>query len=272
MAVLLHALWCLCHGDVYSRSGWQALPENTGYAIVLMEKVIHLHPASSKCLIQVFLSRLVSSFWLNQLWVIICQILPSPQQIQVIPCDLLWNTCPGIIPYAFNHVVFATNSVKCNIVQCVLTLFCKLCYQSTRWCCNAVSNITTRWHSTESTPHRCLPTCPACTIRATVFVRIDAHCAWPINEEKPEKVTSSVSQPKRCRATSAGNQRYYTQTGSIERWCWVMENVFSVGFWANISKILLELPRKMLRNAAQTGYDWYRRLVLCVACVFSAKR
>ena len=32
---------------------------------------------------------------------------------------------------------------------------------------------------------------------STVFVHLEAHCMWAINQEKPEIVPSSVSQPKR---------------------------------------------------------------------------
>ncbi len=45
--------------------------------------------------------------------------------------------------------------------------------------------------------------------------------------------------------------------------------MISVSFWLNISKILLDLPRKMLRIAVQMGLNQYRRLVLCVSLAFS---
>ena len=102
----------------------------------------------------------------------------------------------------------------------------------------------------------------------TVFVCLDAHCAWAINQEKPEILPSSVSRPKRWIVTSGGDQRYYTRSRKLSIHIGALENMISVSFWANISEILLELPWKMLRFALYMGSDRYKRLVLAISLVF----
>ena len=51
---------------------------------------------------------------------------------------------------------------------------------------------------------------------ATVFIRLDMYCAWTINQEKPEKTTSSVSQLKLYRATSGGDRWYYRRAKFVQ--------------------------------------------------------
>ncbi len=103
----------------------------------------------------------------------------------------------------------------------------------------------------------------------TVFVRLHAHFAWTINQEKPEITPSSISQPKRWRVKSGGDWRYYTWARQLKIQSEVLENVISETFWANISKILLELLWKMLRFAVYMGCDRYKRLISCLLLAFS---
>ncbi len=105
-------------------------------------------------------------------------------------------------------------------------------------------------------------------INATVFVCLDTHCTWTINQEKPENrhlaSCSRYFNKWHLVVTGSTNQR---KSSVLE--LWTLENVISASFGANISKILLELPWRVLRFAVYTGSDRYRKLVLCLSLVFS---
>ena len=99
----------------------------------------------------------------------------------------------------------------------------------------------------------------------TVFVCLDAHCTWAINQEQREILPSSLSRPKRWMVTSRGDQRYYTWPRKLSNHIGGLENMFLASFCAKISKILHDLPGKLPRITIQTGYDRYKRLVFVMS-------
>ena len=103
----------------------------------------------------------------------------------------------------------------------------------------------------------------------TLFVHLHVHCACArMLEIGKDRHLASISWNFNGQHLLATDGAICKQD-SFPCLLWGPVSMISVSFWANISKILLDLPRKMLRIAVQIGYDWSKKLVLCVSLVIS---
>ncbi len=85
-----------------------------------------------------------------------------------------------------------------------------------------------------------------------VFVRLDVHCAWAINQEKPEYCPLAYLgwNLEKWHLVATDGTTHDQESSALHTGA--LENVFSASFWANISQICLNYHRKCL----DLPYTW----------------